>query len=212
MTPDWTAQSCVPWSPTVTTSSRIISQKTMMQRNNSRSHEQTFAVSTLCKRRKRLVPISPHPFPSYTLAPHQQATEFHFVRDYEVVKVEQEVPNEFLLVFDDGDLTSSIATNGLNDGETRRAGAYYKMIERKMLLKKKRTEVRCRRLSSYCPKDWILFIMRALADRALPRQVGSRACRARTTKPGGGRRARRRTRGGARPNVLDTFSRCRRRG
>ena len=64
------------------------------------------------------------------------------MRDYEVVKVEQEVPNEFLMVFDDGDV-SSPTTNGLKD-ETRRAGAYYKVIERKMLLKKKRTEVRCR--------------------------------------------------------------------
>ena len=105
------------------------------------------------------------------------------MRDYEVVKVEQEVPNEFLLVFDDGDLTSS-TTNGPNDDETRRAGAYYKMIERKMLLKKKRTEVRCRRLSCYYPKDWILLIMRASANRALPRQVGSRACRACTAEPG----------------------------
>ncbi|KAN0113856.1 RNA polymerase II-associated [Russula decolorans] len=74
-----------------------------------------------------------------SLQEEEEATEFHFVRDYEVVKVEQEVPNEFLLVIDDGDLTSS-TTNGLNDDETRRAGAYYKMIERKMLLKKKRTE------------------------------------------------------------------------
>lgn len=81
---------------------------------------------------------------------HQQSTEFHFVRDYEVVKVEQEVPNEFLLVFDDGDRSSLSTTNGLKDGEeTRRAGAYYKLIERKMLLKKKRTEVRCRRLSPH---------------------------------------------------------------
>ncbi|KAI9444483.1 Paf1-domain-containing protein [Lactarius indigo] len=48
------------------------------------------------------------------LQEEEDATEFHFVRDYEVVKVEQEVPNEFLL--------------------------YYKLIERKMLLKKKRTE------------------------------------------------------------------------
>src|ERR1700679_1578676 len=147
-----------------TTSSRIISRKMMMQRKNSKSHEQTLAVSSLCRRRKRLVHISSHPSPSYTLVPHQQATDFHFVRDYEVVKVEQDVPNEFLLVFDDGDLTSSTATNGLNDDETRRPGAYYKMIERKMLLKKKRTEVRCRRLPSYCPKDWILLIMCALAD------------------------------------------------
>jgi RNA polymerase II-associated factor 1 len=64
------------------------------------------------------------------------------VRDYEVVKVEQEVPNEFLLVFDDGDI-SSPTTNGLKESEGRHAGAYYKVIERKMLLKKKRTEVRC---------------------------------------------------------------------
>lgn len=69
------------------------------------------------------------------------------MRDYEVVKVEQEVPNEFLLVFDDGDISSLTTTNGLKDGEeARRAGAYYKLIERKMLLKKKRTEVRCRQL------------------------------------------------------------------
>jgi hypothetical protein len=36
------------------------------------------------------------------------------VRDYEVVKTEQEVLNGFFLVFDDGDVTSSTA-NGLND-------------------------------------------------------------------------------------------------
>jgi RNA polymerase II-associated factor 1 len=127
---------------------------------------------------EEVVLISSHPFLSYTLVP-QQATEFHFVRDYEVVKVEQEVPNEFLLVFDNGDLTSS-ATNGLNDDETRRAGAYYKMIERKMLLKKKRTEVRCRLFPQYR----ILLIMRAVAYRALPRQVGPRACCACTAEPG----------------------------
>ena len=103
------------------------------------------------------------------------------MRDYEVVKVEQEVPNEFLLVFDDGDLTLSTATNGPNDDETRRAGAYYKMIERKMLLKKKRTEVRYRQLSTCYPRT---LIMRALANRAFPRQVGSRACRACTAEPG----------------------------
>jgi RNA polymerase II-associated factor 1 len=75
-----------------------------------------------------------------------QATEFHFVRDYEVVKVEQEVPNEFLLVFDEGEPSSpspSPSPGAFSSGETRRAGAYYKLIERKMLLKKKRTEVRC---------------------------------------------------------------------
>ena len=74
----------------------------------------------------------------------EQATEFHFVRDYEVVKVEQEVPNEFLLVFDEGERGAIDDDNG--DGSAgdsaRQAGAYYKLIERKMLLKKKRTEVR----------------------------------------------------------------------
>jgi RNA polymerase II-associated factor 1 len=73
------------------------------------------------------------------------------VRDYEVVKVEQDVPNEFLLVFDDGDSSSPTTTNGLKDSEARRAGAYYKLIERKMLLKKKRTEVRCHRRSPHRP-------------------------------------------------------------
>ncbi|KAG2110388.1 RNA polymerase II-associated [Suillus discolor] len=55
-----------------------------------------------------------------------RTTAFHFVRDYETVKIEQEVPNEFLLVLDNGDA-----------GE-RGPGAYYKNIERKMTLKKKR--------------------------------------------------------------------------
>ncbi|KAI0316020.1 RNA polymerase II-associated [Amylostereum chailletii] len=64
------------------------------------------------------------------LQDEDEATEFHFVRDYEVVRVESEVPNEFLLVLDDGD-------TGVPD---RGQGAYYKPIERKMLLKKKRTE------------------------------------------------------------------------
>ncbi|KAG1840449.1 RNA polymerase II-associated [Suillus subluteus] len=55
-----------------------------------------------------------------------KSTAFHFIRDYETVKIEQEVPNEFLLVLDNGDT-----------GE-RGPGAYYKNIERKMTLKKKR--------------------------------------------------------------------------
>ena len=68
------------------------------------------------------------------------------MRDYEVVKVEQEVPNEFLLVFDESEHGATIvadADDGDGDGEgSTRPGAYYKLIERKMLLKKKRTEVR----------------------------------------------------------------------
>lgn len=78
------------------------------------------------------------------LQEEEDATEFHFVRDYEVVKVEQEVPNEFLLVFDDGERGTIDDGDGDGDGSTggssRQAGAYYKLIERKMLLKKKRTE------------------------------------------------------------------------
>ncbi|KAI0642319.1 RNA polymerase II-associated [Trametes meyenii] len=68
--------------------------------------------------------------------PEDEPAHFHFVRDYETVKVEQEVPNEFLLVLDDGmsnedDLDSKKPL-------PRPKGAYYKNIERKMLLKKKR--------------------------------------------------------------------------
>ena len=55
-----------------------------------------------------------------------KVTPFHFVRDYETVKVEQEVPNEFLLLFDD---------------EAQRPTANYKNIERKIILKKKRVNV-----------------------------------------------------------------------
>ena len=68
-----------------------------------------------------------------------QPTTFHFVRDYETVKVEQDILNEYLLVFDDGE--SSTFPRDTN-GERRPKGAYYKNIERKMLLKKKRTNVR----------------------------------------------------------------------
>ncbi|KAF9785156.1 RNA polymerase II-associated [Thelephora terrestris] len=50
-------------------------------------------------------------------------TPFLFVRDYETVKVEQEVPNEFLLLFDD---------------DSQPPTANYKNIERKIILKKKR--------------------------------------------------------------------------
>ncbi|KAI0793721.1 RNA polymerase II-associated [Fomes fomentarius] len=61
--------------------------------------------------------------------PEEEPTYFHYIRDYETVKVEQEVPNEFLLVLDEGQ----------DEFEGKRPkGAYYKNIERKMLLKKKR--------------------------------------------------------------------------
>lgn len=67
-----------------------------------------------------------------------KTTAFKFVRDYETVKVEQEVPNEFLLVLDEGGAKVE-GPGGVP--ETRSKGAYYKNIERKMFLKKKRTNV-----------------------------------------------------------------------
>ena len=41
-----------------------------------------------------------------------EPTYFHFVRDYETVKVEQELPNEFLLVLDEGTDDSETDTQG----------------------------------------------------------------------------------------------------
>ncbi|RDB23952.1 RNA polymerase II-associated protein 1 [Hypsizygus marmoreus] len=80
----------------------------------------------------------------YEVPENEEETIFHFVRDYETVKVEQEVPNEFLLVLHDGDRPESLddLTNGIDHKPSRkRKGAYYKNIERKMLLKKKRANV-----------------------------------------------------------------------
>ena len=59
------------------------------------------------------------------------------MRDYETVKVEQEVPNEFLLVLYNGDPPEAV-----DDSAHRGKGAFYKNIERKMHLKKKRANVR----------------------------------------------------------------------
>lgn len=72
------------------------------------------------------------------------------MRDYEVVKVDQEVPNELLLVIDDGEdeikteLKAELGESSSNPTRHRPAGAYYKGIERKMLLKKRRVNVRLR--------------------------------------------------------------------
>lgn len=64
------------------------------------------------------------------------------MRDYETVKVEQEVPNEFLLVLYDGDPPEAI-DDSLEDKPSHRGkGAFYKNIERKMHLKKKRANVK----------------------------------------------------------------------
>ena len=75
------------------------------------------------------------------------------MRDYETVKVEQEVPNEFLLVLYDGDPPEAI-DDSLEDKPSHRGkGAFYKNIERKMHLKKKRANVRLGFLSLqiHCP-------------------------------------------------------------
>jgi hypothetical protein len=89
-----------------------------------------------------------------------QETIFHFVRDYETVKVEQEVPNEFLLVLYDGD----DETSWHPDRKTKAMGAYYKNIERKMYLKKKRANVsiilQIRNVSSHCNINSCMTIMK----------------------------------------------------
>ncbi|KAG9312642.1 RNA polymerase II-associated [Chiua virens] len=63
-----------------------------------------------------------------------KTTTFHHWRDFETTKIEQEVPNEFLLVIDNGDTQPNVS----GTGEERVKGAYYKNIERKMTLKKRR--------------------------------------------------------------------------
>ncbi|KAI0825431.1 RNA polymerase II-associated [Irpex lacteus] len=69
----------------------------------------------------------------------EEATAFHFVRDYEVVRVDQEVPNEFLFVLDNGGADDETeGDSALTPSRPRAKGAYYKNIERKMTLKKRR--------------------------------------------------------------------------
>ncbi|KAF8967736.1 RNA polymerase II-associated protein [Flammula alnicola] len=78
----------------------------------------------------------------YEVPENEEETTFHFVRDYETVKVEQEVPNEFLLVMYDGDPPLDIDDLESDRKQPRREkGAYYKNIERKMHLKKKRVNI-----------------------------------------------------------------------
>ncbi|KAJ7580215.1 RNA polymerase II-associated protein [Mycena floridula] len=81
--------------------------------------------------------------PAYEVPPDEEETVFRFVRDYETVKVEQEVPNEFLIVIDEGPPKHEVKDEGQSGvgatpASTRAKGAYYKNIERKMMLKKKR--------------------------------------------------------------------------
>ncbi|KXN92386.1 hypothetical protein AN958_07004 [Leucoagaricus sp. SymC.cos] len=78
----------------------------------------------------------------YEVPEDQEPTLFQFVRDYETIKVEQNIDNEFLLVLWDGDEPTKyedvVSALGEKSTSRREKGAYYKNIERKMLLKKKR--------------------------------------------------------------------------
>lgn len=78
-----------------------------------------------------------------------QTTAFQLWRDFETVKIEQEVPNEFLLVIDHGNTQPNVS----GSGEQRSKGAYYKNIERKMTLKKRRTNVSYRRRLLFLSPD-----------------------------------------------------------
>jgi len=69
-----------------------------------------------------------------------QETVFQFMRDFETTKIEPEVTNEFLLVFEDGAVENEDVFD--EKGPRKERGAYYKNIERKMFLKKRRTAVR----------------------------------------------------------------------
>ena len=99
-------RSCGRWSLTGTISSRTTSPKKTRRSSSSRTRAARPA-STSPKTRTRQALTASH-VSSYAhdsrLARSLQATDFHFVRDYEVVKVEQDVPNEFLLVFDEGNI------------------------------------------------------------------------------------------------------------
>ncbi|KZV63190.1 Paf1-domain-containing protein [Peniophora sp. CONT] len=83
-----------------------------------------------------------------------EGTRFEFKRDYEAVKIEADVNNEFLLVFDEGGEVEVPAPPNGSTVEVRGRGAYFKGIERKMLLKKKRADPR----ESYTEK-WDLVHM-----------------------------------------------------
>jgi RNA polymerase II-associated factor 1 len=80
-----------------------------------------------------------------------ETTDFEFQRDYESAKIENDISNEFLVVIDDGPTLNADGTpvltghtgasNGVNGTsevhEGRQKGAYYKAVERKIVLKKK---------------------------------------------------------------------------
>lgn len=80
-----------------------------------------------------------------------ETTDFEFQRDYESAKIENDIANEYLVVLDEGPGLNADGTpvvsghtgesNGVNGTagthEGRKQGAYYKGVERKIVLKKK---------------------------------------------------------------------------
>ena len=68
-----------------------------------------------------------------------QKVPFHFVRDYETVKIDMDVPNEFLLMLNGGEADASgVRGDGVSDTPK---GAFYKNIERKYVLRKKKRQI-----------------------------------------------------------------------
>ena len=70
----------------------------------------------------------------------EQKVKFHFVRDYETVKIDIEVPNEFLLMLNSGEGADLANVSG-DEISGAIKGAFYKNIERKYVLRKKRQMV-----------------------------------------------------------------------
>ena len=84
-----------------------------------------------------------------------QYTKFDFVRDYETTKVEQDITNEFILNVDDGDDFDDVKPGQQSRGK----GAYYKNVERKMTLNKRRANVRTASIRTVPPAHLsLLFI------------------------------------------------------
>ena len=70
----------------------------------------------------------------------EQKVKFHFVRDYETVKIDMEVPNEFLLMLNSGERADLSNVSG-DEISGAIKGAFYKNIERKYVLRKKKRQM-----------------------------------------------------------------------
>ena len=113
----------------------------------TKDDKEALAYNNLRKTQRQPLPVTPEPKDedegenaNDIKLEYPEAAAFHFVRDYETVKIDTEVLNEFLLSLNSGEGVTG-------DGK----GAYYKNIERKYVLKKKRQNVRllCASLSIF---------------------------------------------------------------